>query len=512
MYPGTFAAANPDKAAVIMGSGTTVTYGELESRSAQLAHYLSSVGIGAGGHVALLAENHPRFFEIYWGVVRSGAYLTAVNRHSSAEEVAYLIADCDATVMISTAAMADKAAEAIATAPRRDRRHLLIGAHRDGFEDYDAAVAGFPTTAPLDQPRGDVMLYSSGTTGRPKGIQRKLSGLQIDDPASRSGSGNFFGLSESAVYLCPAPLYHGAAIQWSASVHASGGTVVVLEKFDTAQMLRVIERDQVTHMQVVPTMFVRLLKLDESLRRSYDLSSLQFVVHAAAPCPVEIKRRMIEWLGPIVHEYYAGTEGVGMTFISAEEWLRHPGSVGRAVMGTLHVCDEFGAEQPAGEPGVAYFELPGSRWEYHGDSGKTRSARHPDHEDWATYGDVGYVDEDGYLYLTDRHAFMIISGGVNIYPAEIESALVEHDKVTDAAVFGLPDPEMGQFVQAVVQLDDSVVPTAEIEEELRTYLRSRLAGFKVPRAIDFRDDLPRQPNGKLYKQPLREEYLGSASR
>ncbi|WP_375501563.1 acyl-CoA synthetase [uncultured Jatrophihabitans sp.] len=511
MYPGTFAAKFPDKPAVIMGDGTTVTYGELEARSAQLSHYLASVGVGEGDHVALLAENHPRFFEVYWGVIRSGAYLTAVNRHLSAEEIAYLIEDSDAAVVITTAAMLDKAAAALALTS--DERHCLaIDAQHDGFEDYDAALAPWPTIAPEHQPRGDVMLYSSGTTGTPKGIQRPLTGRQVDDPTGRSGVGHFLGLTESAIYLCPAPLYHGAAIQWSAAAQTIGATVVVMEKFDAQDMLRVIDRDRVTHLQVVPTMFVRLLKLTESVRRGYDLSSLQFVVHAAAPCPVYIKRQMIEWLGPIVHEYYAGTEGVGMTFISADEWMTHQGSVGRAVMGTLHICDESGTELAEGEAGIAYFEMPGSRWEYHGDAGKTRSARHPQHEGWATYGDIGYLDAEGYLYLTDRRSYTIISGGVNIYPAEIESALVEHHKVMDAAVFGLPDPEMGQFVQAVVQLDEGVDPSPDVAEELRAYLRTRLAGFKIPRALDFRSELPRQPNGKLYKQPLQEEYLAAAAR
>jgi len=309
--------------------------------------------------------------------------------------------------------------------------------------------------------------------------------------------------------LCPAPLYHSAGLFWSAGTHELGGTVVIMERFDPERFLAVIERERVTHTQVVPTMLVRILKLDREVRDRYDLSSLECLVHAAAPCPEEVKREVIGWLGPIVDEYYAGTEGSGLTFIGSRDWLAHPGSVGRPVTGIPHICDELGNQLPARTPGLIYFEQPVAPFEYHGDAEKTRASRHPEHPNWTTLGDVGYLDKDGYLYLTDRQNFMIISGGVNIYPAEIENVLIMHDKVLDVAVFGLPEPEMGQFIQAVVQVMPGVEPGAELAEELRTYARGQLAGYKVPRRIDFRDELPRLATGKMAKRVLRDEFLAA---
>ncbi len=385
----------------------------------------------------------------------------------------------------------------------------MIGDTAPGFESYEDAIAEQPAVPLADQPRGDVMLYSSGTTGRPKGIKRPLPGLQVDDPEVNGTSKIerlLLGMDEHSVYLCPAPLYHSAGLQWSAGVHEMGATLVVEERFDAEEFLQIVERESVTHTQVVPTMLVRMLKLPEETRTRYDLSSLQCVLHAAAPCPIETKRQAIEWLGPIVDEFYGATEGTGMTFIRSPEWLTHPGSVGTPIVGIPHVCDEEGRELPPGEIGMLYFEKPEQPWTYHGDEEKTRASRHPLHDNWAALGDIGYLDEDGYLYLTDRASFMIISGGVNIYPAEIESCLVMHPKVLDVAVFGLPDPEMGEFVQAVVQLADGVDPSPATADELRAYLRDHLAGYKLPRVIDFRDELPRQANGKLYKHQLRDEY------
>jgi fatty-acyl-CoA synthase len=290
-------------------------------------------------------------------------------------------------------------------------------------------------------------------------------------------------------------------------VHELGGTIVVMEKFDAEGFLRAVEEHAITHTQVVPTMFVRMLKLPEASRTGYDLSSLENAVHAAAPCPVEVKRQMIEWWGPIICEYYAGTEGNGMTFIDSPQWLEHPGSVGKPMTGTPHICDDEGNELPVGEAGIIYFERDEMPFEYHGDPEKTKSAQHPVHANWSALGDVGYLDDDGYLYLTDRKAFMIISGGVNIYPQEIEDCLIVHEKVADAAVFGLPDQEMGEFVQAVVQPAAGVEPGDDLAAELREYAREHIAHFKVPRVIDFRPELPRLPTGKLYKRLLRDEYL-----
>jgi len=317
---------------------------------------------------------------------------------------------------------------------------------------------------------------------------------------------SMLGMTERSVYLCPAPLYHAAGLQWSAGTHELGGTVVVMEKFDAEQLLVLVEREAVTHTQVVPTMLVRLMKLAPEVRERYDLSSLECVVHAAAPCPVEVKHQVIAWLGPIVHEYFAATEGNGMTFISAADWLEHPGSVGRPMFGVPHVCDEDGRELPLGEPGLIYFEQEQASFEYHGDPEKTRASRHPEHDNWSALGDIGYLDADGYIYLTDRKAFTIISGGVNIYPAEIEACLIMHPQVTDVAVFGLPDPEMGEYVHAVVQPAEGVEGGTALAEELLQYAREHLARYKVPRVVDFRAELPRLPTGKLYKQGLRDEY------
>ncbi len=509
MYPGTFAATTPDKDAIVMGAGQRVSYRELDERSMRLAQLLYARGLRPGDHIALFAENHPRYYEVYWAALRSGLYLTAVNRHLRAEEAAYLVNDSGSTVIVTTAALTKVAAEMLEHVPNCPTRFMMDGAAA-GFESYEDAIASQPARPLAEQPRGEVMLYSSGTTGQPKGIKRPLSGLTMGDPAAVGTSTLerlLLGMDEDSVYLCPAPLYHSAGLQWSAGVHELGGTLVILERFDAENFLAVVERERVTHVQVVPTMMVRLLKLDDETRSRYDLSSLQGIIHAAAPCPVDVKRRMIDWVGPIVHEYYAATEGNGLTYISAEQWLDHPGSVGRPLSGVIHICDETGAELKPGEAGLVYFEQAQMTWEYHNEPEKTRGTRHPDHDNWAALGDVGYLDEEGYLFLTDRRAFTIISGGVNVYPAEIESCLVGYPGVLDAAVFGLPDPEMGEYVHAVVQLDAGVAPTPELVERLREHVRTNLAGYKVPRVVDFREELPRSANGKLYKGPLREEYL-----
>jgi long-chain acyl-CoA synthetase len=466
-----------------------------------------------GDRVAVLAENHPRYFEVYWAAIRSGLYLTAINRYLAPDEAAYMINDAGATAIITTKHMVATATALRALIPD-DALLLMVDGIEEGFESYEEATAAQSALPLADQPKGDVLLYSSGTTGRPKGIMRPLSGQSYDDPSLggiSTAERALFGMDESSVYLCPAPLHHSAALQWSAGVHEMGATLVIMEKFDEEQFLAVIERERVTHTQVVPTMMVRVLKLPDEMRLRYDLSSLQCLVHAAAPCPIEVKRQMIDWLGPIVSEFYGGTEGSGMTFLTASEWLAHPGSVGRSLLGILHICDEAGRDVPTGEVGAVYFERDVAPFEYHGDPEKTRSTRHPEHNNWTALGDIGYLDGDGYLYLTDRKAFMIISGGVNIYPAEIESCLVMHPSVADVAVFGLPDPEMGEYVLAAVQLSDGIEGSPELAEELRDYVRARLARYKVPRRIDFRTELPRLATGKLYKRQLRAEYLSVQS-
>ena len=511
-YPGTYCATAPDRAAAVMDkSGERTTYAQLEERSIRLANALRERGLRRGDVVAVLSENHIRYMEVYWAAIRSGLYLTPINRHLAPEEISYQLNDSGAIALVASHSFAELAAAALDDAPRVAVRLMWDGkgARFDAYEDVLSAAS--PEQTGL-MPRGEAMVYSSGTTGRPKGIRRPLSGKDLSSP-DVVGTGwleqQLLRMSDKSVYLCPAPLYHSAGLQWSAGVHELGATLVIMENFDPERLLAVIERERVTHAQVVPTMLVRILKLDSEVRDRYDLSSLECLVHAAAPCPEEVKRAMIGWLGPIVDEYYAGTEGSGLTYISSRDWLAHPGSVGKPVTGVPHICDELGNQVPARTPGLVYFEQPVAPFEYHGDAEKTRSSRHPEHPNWTAVGDIGYLDEEGYLYLTDRQNFMIISGGVNIYPAEIENALVMHDKVLDVAVFGLPDPEMGQFVQAVVQVMPGVEPSAELAEELRTYARGRLAGYKVPRRIDFRDELPRLPTGKMAKRVLRDEFLAA---
>ncbi len=510
MYPGRHARTTPDKAAQIMaGTGEVTTYRELDEGANRLARLLHDRGLREGDHISVLAENHPRYYEAFWAAMTSGLYFTAINRYLSPEEAAYLVNDSGSSALITTSAMAGTAAQMQDLIP--DCRHrLMIDGAVEGFEPYDDAVADMPGEPLPRLPKGEVMLYSSGTTGRPKGIKRALTGVEAHD-AGLSGIGMLehylLGMDESSVYLTPAPLYHSAPLLWTAGVHELGGTAVIMDRFDPERFLACVEQYSVTESQLVPTMFIRLLKLPEEVRSRYDLSSLKMAVHAAAPCPVAVKEQMIEWWGPIIQEYYAATEGSGLCFIGAEDWLGHKGSVGKAMVGTLHICDDDGLEVPAGEPGLVYFDQQTPPFEYHGDPEKTRDSRHPENQSWTTVGDVGYVDEEGYLYLTDRATFMIISGGVNIYPQEIEACFALHPKVADVAVFGLPDEEMGEYVHAVVQLEEGVEATEGLAEELRAYARQQLADFKVPRAVDFRADFPRLPTGKLYKKPLREEYL-----
>ena len=510
MYPGQHARTTPDKAAQIMaGTGEVTTYRELDEGANRLAQLLHARGLREGDHICILAENHRRYYEVFWAAMTSGLYFTTINRYLSPEEAAYVVNDSGSTALITTQAMANTASQMLDLIP--DCRHrLMMDGAIDGFESYEDAVAGMPTEPLSRLPKGEVMLYSSGTTGRPKGIKRPLTGVEVHD-ASLSGIGmlehHLLGMDENSVYLSPAPLYHSAPLMYSAGVHELGGTLVIMDRFDPERFLSYVEQYSVTDTQMVPTMFIRLLKQPEEVRNRYDLSSLKMAVHAAAPCPVPVKEQMIEWWGPIIQEYYAATEGNGLCFIGAEDWLEHKGSVGKAMMGVPHICDDDGRELGTGEPGVVYFEQETPTFEYHDDPEKTRESRHPQHDNWSTVGDVGYLDADGYLYLTDRATFMIISGGVNIYPQEIEACFALHPQVADVAVFGLPDDEMGEYVHAVVQLEDGVEPSDELAEQLRAFARQNLAGFKVPRVVDFRAEFPRLPTGKLYKKPLREEYL-----
>jgi len=510
--PGNYALTSPERPAVITSSGAVVTFAELEARSCRLAQALFAHGLRVGDHVAVVMVNDDRTHEVTFGLQRSGLYYTLVNTHLAAEEAAYIVEDCDAHTLIVSGALAPLAEELVGLTPSVDLRLMIgVGTPAEGYTSYDEFVSASPAEPLEHEEEGFGMLYSSGTTGRPKGVRRPLSGLPFGTYNTLGPMlGGIMGFTEGDVYLSPAPMYHSAPLVWSTTAIRMGGTAVVMEHFDAEQCLQLIQEHRVTHAQFVPTMFVRMLKLPDAVRAKYDLSSLRSVVHAAAPCAPEVKRRMIEWWGPIIHEYYSGTEGMGMTWITADEALTHPGSVGRAVWGEAHVCDDDGEEVPVGEDGVVYFGgRTDATFEYNHDPEKTRQSFNA--KGWATLWDVGHLDSDGYLYLTDRKTFMIVSGGVNIYPQEIEDVLVLHPAVADVAVFGIPEPEMGEEVKAVVQPAPGVTAGPELAQEIIAFCRDHLSHYKCPKTVDFIDELPRGENGKLYKKPLRDAYWASSA-
>lgn len=506
MHLGEIAAKTPDKPAVIMaGSGEVVTFRELDEESNRLARLLRAEGLRPGDHIAFMLENHRSFLAIAWAAQRSGLYYTAISSRLRPDELAYIVGDCGAKVFLSSARLADVAVAVADRTPGVTLRLMLDGT-APGFASYEERIAGHPATPVEDECEGVDMLYSSGTTGRPKGVKPALSLAPVGTPNGLYRLVSLlFRPGDDAVYLSPAPLYHAAPLRYCLTFHRFGATVVVMERFDAEEALRAIERYSVTHGQWVPTMFIRLLKLPEETRAAYDVSSLRYAIHAAAPCPVEVKRRMIDWWGPILHEYYAGTEGNGFVYADSHTWLEHPGTVGRPLLGEPHVLNEEGEELPAGRTGVVYF-ANGGEFEYHGDPEKTAASRDPLGRGWTTLGDVGYLDQEGFLYLTDRLSYVIISGGVNIYPQEAENVLAVHPKVADVAVIGVPDPEMGESVKAVVQPMDPAEAGPDLERELIDHCREHLAHYKCPRSVDFRAELPRHPTGKLYKRLLKEEY------
>jgi len=506
-HPSGHAAVAPDRVAYRMaGSGAALTYGELDRVSNQGAQLLRSLGLQAGDHIAFIMENSLAFMELCWACQRSGIYYTAISRYLTAEEIAYIVRDCGAKVLVVTPQTADQV-EAV----RGDKGLALFiaGGQRDGFRSWNDERAAMPAMPIADETGGFDMLYSSGTTGRPKGVKKPFERQPIGQlsPLLKLLCQDMCGMGVGSIYLSPAPLYHAAPLRYNMMVASLGGTSVIMEKFDAEEFLRLVERHRVTHSQLVPTMFVRMLKLPDAVRHAYDLSSLKAAVHAAAPCPVDVKAAMIDWWGPILVEYYAGTEANGVTVVNSTDWLTHRGTVGRPLVGKIKILADDGEELPAGEIGAVYF-ADGPVFTYHNDPAKTASAYND--RGWSTLGDIGYLDAEGYLYLTDRKAYMIISGGVNIYPQETEDALILHPAVADVAVFGIPNAEMGEEVKAVVQPRDMALAGPDLEAELIAFCRGRLSVLKCPRTIDFLAELPRTPTGKLVKRHLRDGYLAAA--
>ncbi len=505
-HPAIHAVSHPDRPAFIMAaSGEIVTYRDLDRRSCQAAQLFRALGLKAGDHIAIQMENNRHFMEIVWGAQRAGLIYTAISSHLKCAEASCIVDDCLARVLITSVALAEVVEDMVG---KVNALHLLmVGGTRPGFESWEKALARQPETPIADEQAGFQMLYSSGTTGQPKGI------LPIRQPGSpvhqmspsMAALANLFQIDENTIYLSPAPLYHAAPLVYNIVVMSMGGTSIIMEKFDAESSLALIGKYRCTHSQWVPIMFVRMLKLPEAVRAKCDLSSMRIAIHAAAPCPREIKEQMIAWWGNIVWEYYSSTEGAGVTIINTEQWLRHPGSVGVAVNCKVHIVDDAGKELPPGKVGTVYFSDGLQSFEYFNEPEKTREAYNE--KGWSTQGDVGYLDEAGFLYLTDRRNFMIISGGVNIYPQEIENALITHERVADVAVFGIPNAEFGEEVKAVVQPRHWSDAGDELAQELMQWCKRRLSGVKCPRSIDFKRELPRLDNGKLYKRLLRDSYL-----
>ena len=510
MYPGKWGVEFPNKAAAIHAvSGDIVTYKNLNDRSNQLAQLMWEKGLRPGDHVAIFMENNLRFFEVVWAAFRSGLYLTTINRYLTTEEAGYILDNCEAKALVASKYLGEVAEDLPKFAPTC-HTWLMTDGTVDGYQAYEETIANYPAVPLPEEPAGQFMLYSSGTTGRPKGIMRPMTGGKIDEEDSLVGAlqRTLWGFDENTIYLSTAPLYHAAPIGFCTGVQALGGTVVMMPRFDEIGALQAIQDHKVTHSQWVPTMFTRMLKFDEKQRSGFDLSTHKVAIHAAAPCPMGIKRQMFDWWGPIIYEYYGGTELNGFTHCTPEEWLARPGTVGKSLIGIIHICGDDGKDLPNGDPGIVYFELPEMPFKYHKDEAKTKEAQHPDHPNWSALGDVGHVDDEGFLFLTDRASFMIISGGVNIYPQEIEDAMIMHPLVADIAVVGVPNEEMGEEVKAVVQPPDGVAGTPELAEELLAYAKEHIAHYKCPRSIDFMAALPRLPTGKLYKRLIKDPYWG----
>lgn len=504
-HPRHFAKTTPEKPAYIMAStAEAVTYRELEENSNQIAHLFRAIGLQPDDHIAILMENHIRFFELIWAANRSGIILTPISTHLIEEEIAYILNNCEAKLFITTAKYKTNAKSAIEKAPNI-QHFLMLDGTIPGYDSFESLLEQFPKTPIADEIKGGVMFYSSGTTGYPKGIYTPPESPVVEELNPRwILAGQTFKFGPHVKYLSPAPLYHAAPLYYNILTMIFGGTSIIMEKFDAEKSLALIEQYEANYSQWVPIMFVRMLKLPEEIRKKYNVSFMKLALHAAAPCPIEVKEKMIDWWGPVIFEYYGASEGLGMTAITSQEWLENKGSVGKAFVGELFILDEEGQELPPGEIGGVYFK-GGNQFHYHNEPEKTKGAYSKNGHN--TVGDVGYVNEEGYLFLTDRKHFTIISGGVNIYPQEIENCIINHPKVADVAVFGIPHEEFGQEVKAVVQPKYWEDAGPDLTEELLDFCRQKLSRLKIPRSIDFEKELPRKDNGKLYKRRLVDRYL-----
>jgi long-chain acyl-CoA synthetase len=500
------AETSPEHLALVDPDEREISAGELLASCNQLVHGLRALGLQPGDAIAMLLPNGAEVFELFLAVGQAGFYLIPVNWHLVGPEIAYIVQDCEAKVFVAHARFAESATAAADEIEFPAEGRFVVGGDIDGFRAYETLKDGQPTSTPTDRQMGLVMNYTSGTTGRPKGVRRRLPGV---DP--ETGGGTFggmlylFGLPpfDDNVHIVGSPLYHTAVLVFSGAAIHIGHTVVVMDKWTPQQMMHLIDKYRVTNTHMVPTQFVRLLGIPEDERARYDVSSLRHMIHAAAPCPPDVKRQMLDWWGPVIDEYYAASEGGG-TYVFAQEWLEHPGTVGRKwPTSEIAILDDDGNELPAGQIGTVYMHMQTGNFEYFKDKEKTdKSFRGK----FFTVGDAGYVDEDGWLFLSDRKIDMIISGGANIYPAEIESELIMHPQVADVAVFGIPHDDWGEEVKAVVEPVEGVDGSPELEHEILEWSKTRLAKFKTPKSIDFTDAMPRDPNGKLYKRKLRDPY------
>lgn len=510
-HPHHVATAYPDKTALqFMPSGRRVSYRELEKESNRNAHAMRALGLQPGELVAICLPNGPELMQAVSGAMRIGLYFTLLPIRGAAKDLAYVVRDSGARAVIAGAATAalEDLRDAL-TEPSSSAVPLYVhGIELAGCGSWDQLLAAQADTLPEACLPGREMLYSSGSTGRPKGVRKPMFTGAWDMPDPRNVAlARTLDLDETATYLSTSPLYHSAPLRQLLAALGSGATNVVMERFDAELALRLIEQFQCTHSLWVPTMFQRMLRLDESVKRRYSTASMTHAVHGAAPCPIHVKEAMIAWWGEVFFEYYSGTEGIGATWINTAEWLEHKGSVGRPQQCVVHILDEQGEEVPPGVTGLVYFESP-AEFRYWNDPDKTRASISA--QGWKTFGDIGYVDAEGYLYLTDRRDFMLISGGVNIYPQEIEHGLLEHPAVADVAAFGVPDDDLGERLVAIVQLEPSYTPSAALADDLKAYCRTRMGAIKVPKEVRFLADFPRLDTGKLHKKRLREDFLRGA--